>query len=81
MKLPPQAEASHVMAASPALTRLRRTDPGLIREIVRPATVWLFLNTRVPPFDRRDARRAVSLAIDRRAAPAGSFLPDQAWVR
>ena len=56
--------------ASPALTWLRRTDPGLIREIVRPATVWLFLNTRVLPFDRRDARRAVSLAIDRRAVVA-----------
>ena len=59
-----------VLSDSPALTRMRRTDAGLIREIVRPATVWLFLNTRVPPFDRRDARRAVSLAIDRRAVGA-----------
>jgi len=59
-----------VLSDSPSLTRMRRTDPGLIREIVRPATVWLFLNTRVPPFDRLDARRAVSLAIDRRAVAA-----------
>jgi peptide/nickel transport system substrate-binding protein len=52
------------------LARLRRRDPGPIRETVGPATTWVFLNTRVPPFDDIDARRAVSLAIDRRAVVA-----------
>ena len=33
-------------------------------------TVGLFLNTRVPPFDRIDARRAVNYAADRAAAVA-----------
>ena len=57
---------------STELTRLRRTDPGLIRDIVPPVTIWMFLNTRVPPFDRLDARRAVSLAIDRGAVVAAA---------
>ena len=35
-------------------------------------TTWLFLNTRVAPFDRRDARRAVALAIDREAVVAAA---------
>jgi YVTN family beta-propeller protein len=34
----------------------------------RPNIQALFLNTRVPPFNRLDVRRAVSLAVDRAAA-------------
>lgn len=34
----------------------------------RPNIQALFLNTRVPPFNRLDARRAVSFAVDRAAA-------------
>jgi YVTN family beta-propeller protein len=34
------------------------------------ATVFFFLNTRVPPFDNRDARRALNYAVDRRVAVA-----------
>jgi peptide/nickel transport system substrate-binding protein len=52
------------------LARLRRRDPGLIHDTVGPTTVWVFLNTRLPPFDSLDARRAMSLAIDRRAIVA-----------
>ena len=48
----------------------QRRDPGLVREAELLQSSWVFLNTQVPPFDRRDARRAVSLAIDRRAAVA-----------
>jgi ABC-type transport system substrate-binding protein/DNA-binding SARP family transcriptional activator/DNA-binding beta-propeller fold protein YncE len=54
------------------LARLRRRDPGLIRDTVGRVTVWIFLNTRLPPFDNLDARRAVSLAIDRRAVMAAA---------
>jgi serine/threonine protein kinase/ABC-type transport system substrate-binding protein len=53
-----------------ALPDLRRSDPGLVREGAFLQSSWVFLNTRVPPFDRLDARRAVSLAIDRPAAVA-----------
>jgi peptide/nickel transport system substrate-binding protein len=54
------------------LARLRRRDPGPIRDTVAPATTWIFLNTRVPPFNDVNARRAVSLAIDRRAVVAAA---------
>jgi YVTN family beta-propeller protein len=49
---------------------LERRYPGLVREAMLLQSQWLFLNTKVPPFDRLDARRAVSLAIDRTAALA-----------
>ena len=59
------------MAYEPGrLAALRRDDPGLLREIVFPQTAWWWLNTRVPPFDHVDARRAVNLAVDRSAAVA-----------
>jgi peptide/nickel transport system substrate-binding protein len=34
----------------------------------QPATITLFLNTRLPPFDRLDVRRALNYAADRAAA-------------
>ena len=34
----------------------------------RPNLQALFLNTRVPPFDRLDVRRAMNFAVDRAAA-------------
>ena len=54
------------------LAKLRRRDPGPIRDAVDAATTWIFLNTRVPPFDVADARRALSLAIDRRPVIAAA---------
>ena len=54
------------------LAELRRRDPGPVRDTIDAATTWLFLNTRVPPFDNADARRAVSLALDRRAVVAAA---------
>jgi peptide/nickel transport system substrate-binding protein len=56
--------------ATGALAALRRGSPGLARDVILMQTTWVFLNTRVPPFDDADARRAVGLAIDRRAAVA-----------
>ena len=34
----------------------------------QPATIALFLNTRVPPFDRLDVRKALNYAVDRYGA-------------
>jgi YVTN family beta-propeller protein len=45
--------------------------PDQLHATPRPITIWAFLNTRRPPFDNRDARRAVNFAVDRSAAVAG----------
>jgi peptide/nickel transport system substrate-binding protein len=67
-----RTDATWMPAEVPELARLRRRDPGLIRDTVDPVTTWFFLNTRVAPFDRPDARRAVALAIDRKAVVAAA---------
>jgi len=46
----------------------------------QPTTIALFLNTRLAPFDRLDARRAVNYAADRAAAVQASGGPDVAQV-
>jgi peptide/nickel transport system substrate-binding protein len=62
-----------------------RSDTALrLVQLPTPTAVFLTLNTTKPPFDDRHARRAVSLAIDRRqlvqatllghGEPAGSFV-------
>jgi YVTN family beta-propeller protein len=43
---------------------------GQLHADVQPLTNFMFLNTRVPPFNRLDARRALNFAVDRRAAVA-----------
>jgi peptide/nickel transport system substrate-binding protein len=43
---------------------------GQVQTNAQFATRYLFLNTRVPPFDNLDARRAVNFAVDRNAAVA-----------
>jgi peptide/nickel transport system substrate-binding protein len=65
-------EVANMGSGYAELARLRRRDPGPIRDTVGPATTWVFLNTRVPPFDKLDVRRAVSFAIDRRAVVAAA---------
>jgi YVTN family beta-propeller protein len=44
--------------------------PGQLHVDVQPLTFFMFLNTRVAPFNRLDARRALNYAVDRRAAVA-----------
>jgi len=46
----------------------RLEDAGHIRSAPSPNLQALFLNTRVPPFNSLDARRAMNLAVDRAAA-------------
>ena len=50
------------------LSRLELRHASQIHSSPRPNVQALFLNTRVPPFDRLDARRAINLAVDRAAA-------------
>jgi peptide/nickel transport system substrate-binding protein len=60
--------ADLAMDPSPAeLKRLRVAAPTRIRLTPYPSVVFVWLNTRVPPFDRVDARRAVAYGTDRRA--------------
>jgi Protein kinase domain/Bacterial extracellular solute-binding proteins, family 5 Middle len=65
-----RSDFASVDAFTPEVRSLAARDPGLVRESVVAQSSWVFLNVRVPPFDRLDARRAVSLAIDRPAAVA-----------
>jgi len=51
-----------------ALEQLRRRAPGQVQASVSPGTQFFSLNTKLPPFDNVDARRAVAFAFDRRAA-------------
>ncbi|MEP6978522.1 MAG: ABC transporter substrate-binding protein [Thermoleophilia bacterium] len=44
----------------------------------QPATIYLFLNTRLAPFDRLDVRRALNYAADRAAAVEAAGGPDVA---
>ena len=50
------------------LSRLELQHASQIHSDPRWNLQALFLNTRVPPFDRLDARRAINLAVDRAAA-------------
>jgi peptide/nickel transport system substrate-binding protein len=50
-----------------ALDGLATRYPGQLHTTPVAATIYAFLNTRMPPFDRVDARRALSYAVDRAA--------------
>jgi peptide/nickel transport system substrate-binding protein len=50
------------------LSRLELRYASRMHSNLRPNIQAFFLNTRVPPFNRLDARRAVNFAVDRAAA-------------
>lgn len=57
------------------LDRLRTRHGSQLHTAPRAVTNMLFLNTTQPPFDNRDARRAVAFGLDRAAlAGRGDFL-------
>lgn len=59
-----------VMVDSPPPERLREittTFPNQAHPFVEPTVYYLFLNTRIPPFNNIHARRALNLAVDRGA--------------
>jgi YVTN family beta-propeller protein len=59
---------SETPPSAATLAKLRTRYASLVHANLQPATVALFLNTRVPPFDSLDARRALNYAADRAAA-------------
>ncbi|HKD94684.1 MAG TPA: ABC transporter substrate-binding protein, partial [Gaiellaceae bacterium] len=60
--------APDLLALSKAqLAQLRARYPSQLRLSPSPSTDWLFLNTKVPPFDDVRVRRAVNDAFDRHA--------------
>lgn len=48
---------------------------GTVRLSLRPATMFVFLNTSTPPFDRHAVRRAVALGLDRRELARAASVP------
>jgi YVTN family beta-propeller protein len=61
---------SAVDLSRPRLDELFTRYAGQIHTSAQASTVYFWLNTRAPPFDSVDVRRAVNYAIDRRAALA-----------
>ncbi|MEA2168119.1 MAG: hypothetical protein QOF76_1419, partial [Solirubrobacteraceae bacterium] len=58
------------------VTALARRAPDQLRQTIAGNTVHVVLNTRLAPFDHRDARRAVAFALDRRALVRAAGGPD-----
>jgi peptide/nickel transport system substrate-binding protein len=56
---------SSLTLPGPALARLARLAPSQLHADPLGETEYVFLNTRVPPFDNLAARRAVNEAVDR----------------
>jgi YVTN family beta-propeller protein len=54
----------------PRLGELFTRYAGQLHTSAQASTVYLWLNTRAPPFDHVDVRRAVNYAVDRHAALA-----------
>ena len=60
------------------LDKLRTRHGSQLHTTPRPVTNMLFLNTTTPPFDNRDARRAVAYGLDRAALTSRGDVPSPA---
>jgi YVTN family beta-propeller protein len=60
------------------LAAIKTRYASQVRTNPQPATVALFLNTRLAPFDRLDVRKALNYAADRAAAVQAAGGPDVA---
>jgi YVTN family beta-propeller protein len=69
---------SQTPPTQPVLTSLKTRYGGQVHTNPQAATIALFLNTRLPPFDRVEARKAVNYAADRAAAVEAAGGPDVA---
>jgi YVTN family beta-propeller protein len=58
------------------LTEITTLHASQVHINPQPATIYLFLNTRLAPFDRLDVRRALNYAADRAAAIQAVGGPD-----
>jgi peptide/nickel transport system substrate-binding protein len=81
-----RGKLDYMQDAPPAdlLPRVRRDHADRYREWVTAGTNYFFLNTREPPFDKLEVRRAVNAGLDERAlrrvqggllAPTCNFIP------
>ena len=61
----------------PRLSALRKQYAGRLQANPSPTTFYLFLNTRLPPFNNVKVRRAVSYAVDRNRTVELQGGPDQ----
>ncbi len=57
---------SYYQIPSDRLPAIERKHGSRLRTFTPPSLVYFFMNTRVPPFDSVDVRRAVNYAISRR---------------
>ena len=71
-----QADVVQLVGDPPAVQQLAARHPGQVHTEHQQATVFVFLNTRTPPFDDIRVRQALNFAVDRDqvAASYGSAL-------
>jgi peptide/nickel transport system substrate-binding protein len=75
-----RGKADLVVALGPRVEELRARYPSRLHLHPEQATVFLFLNTTLPPFDDVRVRRALNLAVDRAAVAKALGGPQLAQV-